>query len=144
MLHCILTQSKSHQEDVLLRKTALPSRVQRLPLRFLAVLYRTQCPRRIRGGSCTRQEKLLVWVYKPRILLLGSIYASECILHILRLNTNSLKHIKRLPRPYHTARNLRMPMTLLDLFHIMHKQQLRRHAGHAARISALLVVKLDR
>lgn len=59
------------------------------------------------------------------------------------LYTDSLKHIEPFSTcAHHCAGNLRMPMTLLYLLHIMHKQQLRWYINYSAGIPTLLVIQL--
>ncbi len=81
----------------------------------------------------------------PTLLLLRLLFCSRPYngLH-LHLNADSAENGKLLTRRHKTARNLRVPVQLLDALEVVHKQQLRRHVLDAGRVLALLVVQLHR
>lgn len=65
---------------------------------------------------------------------------SSCILFLC---TNSLEDVERLTGTDDAARDLRVPVGLLDLLHVVHEEQLWRHLGNTTSILTFLVIQLN-
>lgn len=92
--------------------------------------------------SCEYKNFLRFFASFVKIMFLGDIDGRKGGEN--NLNTDGLEHIEPIATGSHECtRDLRVPVGLLDLLHVVDKQQLRWYVLNTSSIAGLLVVELD-